>query len=738
MSDPGMDDVELTLISDFNLKTPAETPAHKLEAVESVQPVDSDKQRQTGPLRYDMLGSVGQGAMGEILLARDQELRRKVAFKQIHTNMATNHKVLQRFLTEAQITAQLDHPNIVPIYSLEATPDGSIGYSMKLIQGKTFKDLIKEAREQSEQTGKVDEAHQQRTLLEHFLKVCDAMHYSHQKGVIHRDLKPANIMVGPYNEVYVMDWGIAKVISKPEAEVEPEVAALMQSEAHEPEIERTQMGQIMGTPRYMSPQQAAGRNDTLDSRCDQFALGLILFELISLKPAFRASSQIDLLKRVLKAELEPMTPAANQPRIPKELQAIVQKATAKKVDDRYETVQQMADDLRRFFRGEAVLARPDTPWQKVLRWVGLHRELALGLILCLALLGGGSTIWGLVRQQVAMRQAQAYEQKLSRFLMQVGKRAQVIDSRFMMFESLLERVAGSAVNLLAFSEPGQQPVFTHLDFTDPQRRPPDLAPAPAYGVELSFEHASYKISPGVSREQVAPLMQILEPLRHTFRQVALASHDYASIFLPPNEANQLLREQGVPIVWTFLGLEQGLLVNYPGNTGYHPDYDARKRPWYTESLDQKGPRWNSPYVDASGRGLVLPCTLPLHDTQQRFLGVAALEMTLDYIKENFLEISDLPGVLASYLLDEAGRIVVSTQDQSEQFAVGTLIDTARELQPYPRTEILPALQGQGVGYYEFKEAGQTRVLAYYPLRSVGWSYLVEASAEALQPAPLKP
>lgn len=710
-------DVELTLISEmgsYQAKT------------------DADDAGSERPLRYDMLGTVGQGAMGEILLARDQELRRKVAFKKIHTNMAANHKVLQRFLTEAQITAQLDHPNIVPIYSLEATPGGSIGYSMKLIQGKTFKDLIVEAREQLDSTGKVDEDHQRRTLIEHFLKVCDAMHYAHNKGVIHRDLKPANIMVGPYNEVYVMDWGIAKIMAKPEAEVDPEVVQMIHSDANEPQIERTQLGQVMGTPRYMSPQQAAGRNDTLDSRCDQFSLGLILFELVTLQPAFRTSGQIELLKRVLKAETEPIVAYQGQPRIAPELQAVIRKATAKKVDDRYATVADMADDLRRFLRGEAVAAQPDTPRQKALRWVGHHRELTLGLVLALALLGGGTIIWSLVQQQAALHRAQEHRQKLSHFLLEVGKRAQVIDARFMHFEALLERVVGSTVQILAEGSPRPVPVFTHLDFYNPQRQPPDLVKAPSYGLNISLAHMSYKISPGISRTQIEPLMQQLEPLRHTMRYIALATHSPEAPFLPKAEADALIRDKGVPLVWTYIGLEQGILANYPGNTGYADAYDARKRPWYKESLQQKGTRWLSPYIDASGRGFVMPCTLPMHDAQQRFLGVAGLEMTLDYIKLNFLEIKDLPGVTASYLINEKGQIVVSSDEKSQQFAAGILIDKARDLQPYSRPEVIEQLKKEGAGYYEFREGKTRRVLAYYPLRSVGWSYLVEADSSLLQ------
>ena len=280
--------------------------------------------------RYAMLGSVGEGAMGEIMLAVDQSLRRKVAYKKVHAQMAKNKKVMSRFFTEAQITAQLDHPNIVPIYSLEVSESGEIGYSMKLIKGNTLKDLIREARQQWDTHNKVDDEHSLEELLGHFLKVCDAMHYAHNKAVIHRDLKPANIMIGPYNEVYVMDWGIAKVVYMPEQQTDEELVQLIKSDPNEPPMERTQMGQIVGTPRYLSPQQAAGKVDKLDGRSDQFSLGLILFELVTLKPALKASSQVELIKKILKVELEPYQHHNPRHRIPKELGAIIRKATQKK------------------------------------------------------------------------------------------------------------------------------------------------------------------------------------------------------------------------------------------------------------------------------------------------------------------------------------------------------------------------------------------------------------------------
>ncbi|MGE3725605.1 MAG: protein kinase, partial [Candidatus Sericytochromatia bacterium] len=618
---------------------------------------------ETAKVKYALLGTVGAGAMGEVLLARDQDLRRKVAYKKVHSGLISNRKVVDRFFTEAQITAQLDHPNIVPIYSLEVSPEGEIGYSMKLIQGKTFKSLLSEARTQFDQQGQVDEEHSLLTLLEHFLKVCDALHYSHIKGVIHRDLKPANIMVGRFHEVYVMDWGIAKVLAQgefaPEETSDDEMVRLFQSDSSEPPLERTQIGQIIGTPRYMSPQQAAGKNNELDASCDQFALGLILFELITLRPAFRAGNQIELLKKVLKVDLEPFQHHSSKQRIPIELQAIVRKATALKTSGRYASVADFADDLRRFLHGEAVLARPDSPLEKLVRWIGKHGQTTLVLVMGILILASSTVIWSLYRHEQAIVKAQTHGKKMTAFFMQVAHRAQLIDAQFTGFELLLARLGSAAQQLLEFGSASSEPVYTYADFHSSQNMPPDLSFSASYKAKISLDWPIVKLAPGISQAAVLPLLRKLSPLRQTFRTLALQSQSQAALALPAADARRLVMNKGVPLIWAYLGLEQGFSLNYPGNADFSPDYDARKRPWYTLSLKQQGARWQRPYLDAGGTGWVLPCTLPIHDSKGQFWGVAGVEMTLDYIKRHLLEISPLPGHLNSYLLNEKGPLIAS-------------------------------------------------------------------------------
>src|SRR5262249_48798385 len=153
------------------------------------------------------ISRIGEGAMGAIDIARDVYLRRKVALKTVLPEMAAHPEVFGRFLSEMQITAQLEHPNIVPVYTLDVGADGSLGYAMKLGQGKDLADILDEARAKVEKGQPLGEELALAKRLECFLKVCDALQYAHSKGIVHRDLKPANVMVGRHNEVYLMDWG---------------------------------------------------------------------------------------------------------------------------------------------------------------------------------------------------------------------------------------------------------------------------------------------------------------------------------------------------------------------------------------------------------------------------------------------------------------------------------------------------------------------------------------------------
>ncbi len=704
--------IEFTAIVDVSgeSKTPSTQPQSK----------NSDSQED-----FTILESIDEGGMAEILIAKDNELGRTVAYKKIHPHVAKVPNYLERFFKEAQITAQLQHPNIVPVYEMKNDGKDS-GYAMKLIQGKTLQALITESQKQLDEKGKLDEHHNLPARLEHFLKVCNAMHYAHRKGVIHRDLKPLNIMVGPYHEVYVMDWGIAKIISEDD-EVLDDLTEQVGSTSNEKQDE-TKVGQLMGTPAYMSPEQANGKNNIIDRRCDLFSLGLILFELITLRRAYLADGKETALDKAKLAKLAEAEPYARHQNIPKQLIAIVRKATQLDPDDRYSTVEDFADDIRRYMRGAAITARRDTLVQKLMRWMNRHRLAVLNIVLYTVLFSLAAVSWSVYQQQKVSMEAQLQGQRMNQFISVVAKQAQLIDTQFLKYEGIVQGVAASAVTLLERGHPDAGRFYDYKDFADPEKAPPDLAESSVYGFPISVGWHAYKLAPGVEYEQVENLVRIINPLRHTFKQMILKSYHTKIDVDDVDTASRVIKDEGLPLVWTYIGLEEGIFAEYPGKSGYHPDYDPRKRPWYINTLKSDGACWMPPYIDVGGRGLMLPCTSKLYNTEGKFLGIAVVEMTLDYIRHKLMSKADIEGIENTYLLNDRSEIVVDSAEISDTYERGTLINTMDNLKTYSNKAVVNnILQGKN-GYISYQEHGQEKLLAYYKLNSIGWYYLAVANA----------
>lgn len=674
---------------------------------------------------FTMVESIDEGGMGEILIAKDNELGRTVAFKKIHEHVAKVPSYLGRFLMEAQVTAQLQHPNIVPVYQMKAEGNKA-AYAMKLIQGKTLKALIAESQRQLDVKGKLDKHHNLSARLEHFLKVCDALHYAHRKGVIHRDLKPLNVMVGPFNEVYVMDWGIAKIVSV-DAKVFNDMTEKVDSTGND-DTGETEIGQLLGTPAYMSPEQANGQNDIIDHRSDLFSLGLILFELITLRRAYLADEQQTTLEKAKLARLAVPEPYSRHENISKQLIAIVQKATRLDPDERYNTVEEFADDIRRYMRGFAIKAKRDSILQKLMRWMNLHRLAVINIVVYTVLFSVVAVGWSFYQQQQGKMESQVKEQKVSSFLTSVATKSQMIDAEFLRYEGILEGLAHSATNLLGMGREDESPYYTDLDIANAEHVPPDYADSSVYGFPISVGWHVNKLAPGVDLNKVEPLIKKLNPLRHSFQRLMLKSYHERITPEDTKKAKKVIQEEGLPLIWSYIGLEEGLFAEYPGKTGYPPEFDPRKRPWYQGTLGNKGASWLKPYIDVGGQGVLLPCTSPLFDDQGNFLGVAGVEIKLDYIRTNLILMNEFIGIDNTYLLNEEGRIVVASSDRAESYKLGTLVNSIKDLTVYPRKEIVNAILNGESGYFSYKENGKEKLIAYYRLNSIGWYYLAEADA----------
>jgi WD40 repeat protein len=315
--------------------------------------------------RYELGEVLGRGGMGVVRSAHDRRLRREVAIK---AALGTDAEDVGRFLHEAQVTGQLAHPNIPPIHDLGLTGEGSVFFSMRALPGRTLSKVLS-----AEGPFSVPRA------LEVFGKLCDAVAYAHSRGVLHRDLKPGNIILGEFGEVYVIDWGLAKRIRGREQVV---------SEADEDGSDLTRQGVVVGTPAYMSPEQLGG-STALDERADVYALGILLYALLTGKTPFHGPADSILLK-VVRGEY----PAPRRVRrsIPWELEAVIQRAMASRAAARYPSVAALQVDLLAFGEGRRLPGIWYGPWRIAARSVVRHSRW-VGLALAL---GGGTALVGLL------------------------------------------------------------------------------------------------------------------------------------------------------------------------------------------------------------------------------------------------------------------------------------------------------------------------------------------------------
>ncbi|HUE57165.1 MAG TPA: serine/threonine-protein kinase [Candidatus Udaeobacter sp.] len=296
--------------------------------------------------RYRLLERVARGGMGIVYAAEDEKLQRRVALKVLDIP-GTDGELASRLILEARVLARLEHPGIVPVHDVGTLADGRVFYTMKFVEGQRLDKYV----------ATVDSVPDRLRL---FLRICDAVGFAHARGVLHRDLKPANIMVGPFGEVLVMDWGLAKILRTNAGDsnaADPDATVFEKTNPSSEQASATELsvitghGTVMGTPGYMSPEQARGDVEHLDARSDIFSLGALLRFLLSNHPE----------------------KAAGAPRLEKSLEAICSKATAATPAERYPNVQEMALDASRYLDGLAVGAHRESFFEKTARFYRRYR-----------------------------------------------------------------------------------------------------------------------------------------------------------------------------------------------------------------------------------------------------------------------------------------------------------------------------------------------------------------------------
>jgi serine/threonine protein kinase len=321
-----------------------------------------------GP-RYKILRPHARGGLGEVLVALDQELHREVALKRMLKGGRDYSAGHRWFVREAEMTARLEHPGVVPIYDLQYDSDGQPYYIMKFIQGESLDVAIKRFHD-ADRDPKRDAGERSlalRELLNRLIAVCNTIAYVHSRGVLHRDLKPHNIMLGKYGEALVVDWGLAKSFERSEearATGEESVRASATKEGDQ----ETRTGDVKGSPAYMSPEQATGRIDEVGPASDIFGLGATLYAILTGTGPFQGSNALSKASRC-----EFTAPGKVKLGVPPALEGVCLKAMALKPEDRYETATALADDVVRWLADEPLLAFRE-PWaDRFRRWTMRHR-----------------------------------------------------------------------------------------------------------------------------------------------------------------------------------------------------------------------------------------------------------------------------------------------------------------------------------------------------------------------------
>ena len=396
--------------------------------------LDRLRTRTPQSTRYRIGDEIARGGMGAILNVWDEELRRELAMKVMLGRKGgssgpaeeVDPSLLSRFLEEAQVTGQLDHPGIVPVHELGLDSDGRVFFTMRLVKGENLRAVFEHVKAGRGGWSLV-------RALGVLLRACEAMSYAHDKGVIHRDLKPSNVMVGKFGEVYVMDWGLARVSNredKHDLRLSPSESfpSAISTDRHQerdltPDSPLVTMdGTVVGTASYMPPEQAKGQIEKLGPHSDVYSIGAMLYELVSgevpYSPSGLTPSRREILKAVIEGPPSPVEQVAGH--TPPELIAIIEKAMARKIRARYSTTIELAEDLRSYLEGHVVAAYETGAWAEAKKWVQRNKALSIALATAILAIIAGVIAFGLEAKRAnrhamaAMRNAEEADANATR------------------------------------------------------------------------------------------------------------------------------------------------------------------------------------------------------------------------------------------------------------------------------------------------------------------------------------
>jgi|GEM_PF-525925 tRNA A-37 threonylcarbamoyl transferase component Bud32 len=653
---------------------------------------------------------IARGGQACISRGLDRCFHRIIAVKSLHDKLKDKQDYRRAFISEAKVSAQLEHPAIIPVYGIYEDGKEGLHLTMKLIRGRTLKEYLERSRLHYRKMPRLARKRHERILLwkrlDIFQRVCEAIAYVHYRNVIHRDLKPENIMIGNFNETYVMDWGIAE---------------------YQKHSNSTWSGKIAGTLQYIAPEII--NKQPYDERSDIFLLGLILYEVTFLKQAYAPSqSKEEAIYKAQHCLIEPYSHHFKC-RVDKDLKMIIAKAIAPDPAKRYQSVKDLEKDLKAFNLGNEVSANPDNVFSRLLRKVRLHYKMLLFFSMVL-LFSFTALIALALHREVDFRRLSA---KKDRAMAEVYSRGLYscsrFDRQFRDYEYLLSTIASEAALLYKADrvQNVETRIYTLQDLKSPETAPPDYTYSPMFQEKISMDYAIfiYPGHPGPPQPEYVRMMSVLYLLKDGLRAAVV---DSLPGVLPENtdaaEANQIIRNVSKPsISRVYAGFQNGLHITYPSRASVNENYDPRDREWYKAAL--KTPRqaiWSSPYVDSGERkDIVITCARAIVDNFNRPLGVAGADIVLGQLLKILNETGNT-GVFVKnkFLVDDTGRVIADSTGKLLATRVG---DDRLEFNQFPYAQFLPQMWEERNGWLFSEEDGVDYLYFYLEIESLHWLYI---------------
>lgn len=620
--------------------------------------------------RYRILRQIAEGGFGRIFLAEDLVLGRHVAVKSLKEEHLKRPESMARFVAEARLNARLDHPSIVQPLTLDSDSLDGLHLAMQLVDGVTLKSFLKNCREEiSEDPRRGREyEHDLRIRLESFLKVCDAVEYSHSRGVVHCDLKPENIMLGQHGAVFVMDWGIACPAGT------------------------DRKGRLNGTPAYMAPESFSGA--PVSPQTDVFALGMILNEVVTLRPPVSGNDSGEIVSKIRSGAFEPSSAAFPGVRISPALRAIIEKARSADAEKRYAGAKELADDIRHYLFDEEVSAFPDRGMRRFMRFLHHHRYGALVTFIVLICVSSGLAIFGLLRHQRLASQVTVEMMRRLKVQQVTEELGRKIDNRLLRTREQLNGLATSQLIEQNAPAPGGDGSRFYLNedlAPGSSNRPEGLVKTPFYAESISFEHASYFKPAGMPRSELAPLVRQLRSSRRQGATLILDSMDIGNDepdLSPAAVLRRFLADGALLRRITYL-MANGVVLRYPGMYEKVSSPESFLLPLHKERF-RSGARtavWSSPYADSSGHAVV-SCWLPLRAVSKRASGLVGFELCYHKLIKPLMDQAAAEKFqTATYLLDADGDLIFSSDDKVFRESRDHICRNGNVLKkpfPYPR------------------------------------------------------